>query len=53
MDERDLEIQELRKKLEKIVSLLEIETKELKEQNSLLKEEYEVLLTSFKDNEQL
>lgn len=53
MDEKDLQLQELRKKLEKMVSLLEIEIKELKEQNSLLKKEYEALLASFKSNEQL
>lgn len=53
MDEKNLELQELQKKLEKVVSLLEIEIEELKEQNSLLKKEYEKLLVSFKDNEQL
>lgn len=53
MDERNLELQELQRKLEEVVSLLKIEIKELKEQNSLLQEEYEALLASFKSNEQL
>lgn len=53
MDEKNLELQKLQRKLEEVVSLLEIEVKELKEQNSLLKKEYEMLLVSFKDNEQL
>lgn len=53
MDEKDLQLQELRKELEKTVSSLKIEIKELKEQNSLLQEEYEALLASFKSNEQL
>lgn len=53
MDEKDLQLQELRKELEKTVFSLKIEIKELKEQNSLLQEEYEALLASFKSNEQL
>ena len=53
MDEKNLELQELQRKLEEVVSLLKIEIKELKEQNFLLKKEHEMLLVSFKDNEQL
>lgn len=53
MDEKNLELQEFQRKLEEVVSSLKIEIKELKEQNSLLKKEYEMLLVNFKDNEQL
>ena len=53
MDKKNLELQELQRKLEEVVSLLQIEVKELKEQNFLLKKEHETLLASFKNNEQL